>query len=226
MKALIFDIDGVVLNSPHETTFGKALKKMGIEGFTPEIYHMVASGRPRMKGAENILKELKIFKKVKDLKERQALVKKLYDLKQEFMDECIEKGQFTVFDSAVKIIKEAKRKGILIIAASSSKNAKKMLIKAGIYKLFDYDILGADLEHGKPAPDIFLLAAKAANLKPKDCIVFEDAPAGVEAAKAAGMFCIGVASHGHREWLKGADAVVDDLSEVSLNSLVEMHGKV
>lgn len=221
MKALIFDIDGVVLDSPHEITYGKALEKMGIAGFTTEIYHKMASGRPRMKGAENILEELKVFEKVRDLKERQALVKRLYDLKQEFMDECIESGQFTVFDSAVRIMKKAKRKGMVIIAASSSKNAKKLLIKAGLYGLFDYDILGADLKHGKPAPDIFLLAAKKAKLKPKDCIVFEDAPAGIKAAKAAGMFCVGVASHGHRKLLGDADLVVDDLAEIKLDELVK-----
>lgn len=221
MTAIIFDIDGVVLDSPHELTWRKALKKLGVKGFTSEIYNKTAAGVSRKFGAERILKEMKVFESLKIPKnKRDELVQKLCDYKQEFLDESIEKGEIKIFKSTVDMLREATVGGIKTIAASSSKNAKRMLLKVGVYELFDFDILGIELKHGKPAPDIFLLAAKAAGVKPKDCIVIEDVKAGVEAAKAAGMFCVGVASHGYRNGLQGADLIVNDLSEVTLDDLL------
>ena len=80
---------------------------------------------------------------------------------------------------------------------------------------FSVIISGDQVAHGKPAPDVFLAAARALNIKPSNCLVLEDAPAGVQAAKAAGMTCIAIPDHSVAQLdLSQADKVVASLHEV------------
>jgi len=102
---------------------------------------------------------------------------------------------------------------------SSSKNCLHILKKAGIINLFKVIITGNDIKRGKPNPDVFLLAALRLNLEPKQCIVFEDAVLGVEAAKRADMICIGIDRYHDPKRLSKADLVVSDLSKVTVEKL-------
>ncbi|MGH7751084.1 MAG: HAD family hydrolase, partial [Candidatus Dormibacteria bacterium] len=85
----------------------------------------------------------------------------------------------------------------------------------------DQDISGRDFAHGKPAPDIFLAAAEALGQQPTTCFVVEDAPSGVQAAKAGNMWAIGVARHDDAGLLteQHADLVVGSLDEVDMGGL-------
>jgi beta-phosphoglucomutase-like phosphatase (HAD superfamily) len=87
--------------------------------------------------------------------------------------------------------------------------------------LFDANVDGEDPPHGKPAPDLFLDAARALGYEPARCFVVEDAPVGIQAAKAGGMYGIGVARHGDSDRLRaaGADLVVERLDAVDLQTL-------
>ena len=77
---------------------------------------------------------------------------------------------------------------------------------------------GDDVTHGKPDPEVFTLCAQKIGAQPKQCVVIEDAAAGIEAAMRGGMASIGFASRGHtREELKDADIVVDALTDITLN---------
>ena len=83
-------------------------------------------------------------------------------------------------------------------------------------ELFEASITGDDVRHGKPDPEVFLLAASRLGVPCDRCVVFEDAPAGIEAARRAGMACVGLASKGRtREELAAADLVVDALEALS-----------
>ena len=87
--------------------------------------------------------------------------------------------------------------------------------------MFDANVCGRDFAHGKPAPDIFLAAAAELGISPPQCVVIEDAQSGVQAAKAGGMACIGVARLGDAPLLRsaGADWVVTSLDELTVAAL-------
>jgi beta-phosphoglucomutase-like phosphatase (HAD superfamily) len=131
--------------------------------------------------------------------------------------------------------------GIGLATASSSKNANLMLrqvrldtfaeehrldydfVRPGLslLEIFDVDTSGRDLAHGKPDPEIFLDAAAELRAAPVDCLVVEDAVAGVQAAKAGGMTALGVARAGDAALLAaaGADMVVTTLDDVDVDLL-------
>jgi beta-phosphoglucomutase len=108
--------------------------------------------------------------------------------------------------------------GILMAVGSSGPSANVALVveKLGAAELFGALITGDDVARGKPDPQVFLLAAERLGVPAERCIVVEDAQAGVEAARAAGMRCVGFASTGRtRAELAGADLVVDSLTELT-----------
>ena len=114
-------------------------------------------------------------------------------------------------------------------AASSSKNANAMMrqirLDSGqsLLDIFSVNVCGRDLRQGKPDPEIFLLAAAELQIAPAHCFVTEDAPAGIEAAKAGRMMGLGVARLGDAVPLRaaGADLVVTSLDDVAIDELVD-----
>lgn len=109
-----------------------------------------------------------------------------------------------------------RKKGVKIALASASKNAMGILNKLRIKDLFDAIIDGNKVSKAKPDPEIFLLGAKELGINPKDCVVFEDAEAGIKAAKSAGMYAVGV---GKTDSLKDSDYIVDGLYNFNINML-------
>src|SRR5207253_5665548 len=89
--------------------------------------------------------------------------------------------------------------------------------------LFQVNVCGCDLPHGKPHPQIFLVAAEELGTVPAECLVVEDAPTGIQAAKAAGMAAIGVARLNDENLLREAhaDLIVSTLDEVAVRALLE-----
>lgn len=128
------------------------------------------------------------------------------------------------FPGAVQFVRSCRAAGLLAAVASSAARVKvdANLEAAGFDAGADFGpgavVSGADFEKNKPAPDVFLAAAAALGLDPKNCVVLEDAPAGVKAARAAGMRCLAVATTlGAGELLReGADAVFDDISKMTV----------
>jgi HAD superfamily hydrolase (TIGR01509 family) len=120
--------------------------------------------------------------------------------------------ELVAFDDAVDSARELRRRGIPVGVASSSPRERlhRTLQRAGLLDAFDVTVAGDEVTNGKPAPDMFLLAAERLGVAPADCIVIEDSPPGVQAGVAAGMHTIGVARTGAP--LAGADRVVDFLT--------------
>lgn len=113
---------------------------------------------------------------------------------------------------AVELVHDAKRRGCLVAIGSSSKNAPLVLDKLGITDLFDAVADGSSVERAKPAPDLFLEAARRLGVPAADCIVVEDAGSGVDAALAAGMVAVGVGPQdrvGHANFRFDTPADVD-----------------
>jgi len=221
LRAGIFDVDGVLLASPHERAWREALAGFAEpERLTTALYQPHVAGKPRLSGARAALEALG----VPDA-ERQAPA--YAERKQEQIEALIAAGSFDGFADALRFVQAVGALGLPMAAASSSKNANGMMqptrLPSGqsLLDAFSANVCGRDLRRGKPDPEIFLLAATELGVAPEHCFVVEDAPAGVEAARAGGMTALGVARLGDAALLQaaGADLVVTNLDEVDLAEL-------
>lgn len=210
IEALVVDIDGVVIDTPHERAWREALAAR-VPGaiLSPAEYSAVVAGRPRLDGARAALARHGVV--------AEAEVRAYAAEKQARFLALVEDGDFTVFADARRFLARARAAGLKLAAASSSKNASAMLARADLAAVFDADLCGRDVAHGKPAPDLFLLAAAALGVSARDCLVLEDAPAGIVAAKAGGMAALGIARGGDAADLHaaGADVVVASLDDAA-----------
>ncbi len=119
---------------------------------------------------------------------------------------------------ARELLESLRSAGALLAVASSSRNARAVLDRLGIEPLLHAIVDGAEVSTAKPAPDLFLLASRRLGVAPERCVVFEDAAAGVGAAKACGMRCVGIGDHRR---VGMADAVVPSVAGVSPARIVE-----
>ena len=209
-ELVIFDCDGVLIdNEPIACrSLAKALNEFGVEISYDEVVelHIGAS----IKGV------------IKDIKERYGR-----DLTPEFWAGHLElflSSMATELEAIPGIFDVLDTIGLPKCVASSGRMArlKPALEIVGLYDRFAPHVYNAEMvEHAKPAPDLFLYAADQMNVTPGTCIVVEDSKAGVTAAKAAGMYCIGFTGGGHcgpghADLLKGhgADIVIDDMTQL------------
>ena len=125
------------------------------------------------------------------------------------------------------LLKAIKDNALRIAVGTSApqENVELILDELGIRKQLDAVVTAEDVERGKPDPEVFLLAAQRCNVAPTRCVVFEDAVAGIEAARAAGMRCVGVG----RADVAQADLVIDSLEKVTISdvkSLLDREGSL
>lgn len=247
-RGAIFDIDGVMVDSPHELAWRESLRELmegpwasirprttwSPEAFTSRVYQLQLSGKPRLSGALSALAHFG----VPDPQERAV---EYGEHKQAKLLRLIDAGDFTAFPDALRFILRVKEAGLRVAAASSSKNAYRFLrrirldefvaaqgrtspvVTPGLtlLELFDADVSGRNFGRGKPDPEMFLTAASELGVDPADAFVVEDAPSGVVAAKAGGMAALGIARADDAELLAGAgaDVVVTTLDDVDLDAL-------
>ena len=221
-SAAIFDVDGVLVASPHEHAWREALSEFSDPAnFTTEFYQAHVAGKPRLDGARATLQLLTGDAGA-------ARVQAYATAKQALIDELIEKGEFKAFPDAARLAADLNMAGLKLALASSSKNAAAMLRQLRLadgrtlLELFDADLSGRDIPRGKPDPAIFLSAAETLKIPAAQCVVMEDAPAGVTAAKAGGMAAVGVARLGDELLLAAAkaDLVVTSLDQVDVTALL------
>jgi len=226
LRAGIFDVDGVLLASPHEQAWREALQGFAEpDRFTTALYQAHVAGKPRLSGARAALEALG----VPDA-ERQAAA--YAEHKQERLEGLIAAGSVEAYADALRFVQAVGALGWPMAAASSSKNANRMMQPIrlasgqGLLDAFSANVCGRDLRRGKPDPEIFLLAAVELGMLPEHCFVVEDAPAGIEAARAGGMAALGIARLGDAALLQaaGADLVVTSLDDVAVDRLV--HGRL
>ena len=144
-----------------------------------------------------------------------AFLAKIIERKENLYQQSVREGQVALFPGALKWLQVLQARGIKQAVASSAPlgNITVTVEKLGLGDFFVELVPGADLPP-KPAPDVFLEAARRLNLPPEDCIVIEDSVAGVEAAHNAGMQCIAVATTHAAEELPDPDVLVDLLSDL------------
>ena len=116
-----------------------------------------------------------------------------------------------ILPGAAEYVSSIRARGIKTAIGSASKNTPLILDRLGISSLFDSVVDGNKVSKAKPDPEVFLRAAEELNTPPAECVVFEDAEAGIEAAHRAGMKVIGI---GKTQALKGADEMIDGLYQL------------
>ena len=221
LLAAIFDVDGVLVASPHERAWREALAGFADPVlFTTEFYQARVAGKPRLAGARAALEGLGVA-------DAEARAPQYATEKQALIDRLIAAGEFEAFPDAVRFAGALRAAGFRLALASSSKNVAAMLRRLTasdgrpLLSIFDADLSGTDVPRGKPDPALFLLAAKALNVPAKHCLVVEDAPAGIKAARAGEMAALGIARLGDEELLRAAaaDLVVTSLDQVDVSAI-------
>ena len=233
----VFDVDGVLVDSPHERAWRDALQQLmdtswsdlrdhagyAPENFTSELYREQMSGKPTFSGARAALHHF-------GLPVDDERVDEYGRGKQRTMERLLEAEGVAAYPDAVRFVRAVRGAGIPMAAASSSKNAANLLaripLEPGVTLLdaFDVDVSGRDFAHGgKPHPEIFLTAARELGVAAERCLVVEDSVSGVQAGTAAEMAVVGLARGGESDVLAeaGADLVVATLDEVDLAVLAE-----
>lgn len=205
IKGAIFDLDGVIVDTAkyHYLAWNRLASGLGFE--------FSQNDNEKLKGVSR-MKSLELLLKVGNItvseEEKMRLAQKKNAWYVEYVSNIDEKE---LLRGAKELILQLKNNGIKIALGSASKNAPLIMHKLGIEPLFDCIIDGNKVSKAKPDPEVFILAAKTMGLENSECVVFEDAKAGVEAAKSAGMKCIGI---GSSSILKEADLVVVGLYEL------------
>lgn len=208
IKAVIFDLDGVIVST--DDCHYKAWKKMADdEGiYFDKIINNRLRGVSRMESLEIVLEkaEKKYLEEEKlQLAERKNGYYKVFITK-------LTPGD--ILPGARKTLDELKTNGIKVAIGSSSKNTPIILKQIGLSDYFDAVSDGNNITNSKPDPEVFLKAADMLGISYAECMIVEDADAGIEAGKSAGMKTVSV--HG----AKGADIEIVDLSEKSLLSFI------
>lgn len=216
IKACIFDLDGVIVDTA--TFHYKAWKRLANElGFdlTPEQ-------NEQLKGISR-MKSLDILLDIGQIKITEEEKQQLADKKNSWYRELIkEMKPGDILPGSIEFFEELKSAGIKIGVGSASKNARTILQQIKIEKYLDSVIDGNKVANAKPNPEVFIRGAKEMEENPANCVVFEDAKAGIEAAKNGGMLSVGVGSENN---LGDADMVIAGLHEINLEKLQELENK-
>ena len=214
LKAIIFDMDGVLIDSigPIWESFSRVLRDEGVNFSDDYIKRNLAS---------SLRDNLQAWKTEFGIKD--------YDLMEfskkagEIQFELMKKEK--VNSELLTLLQESKKNNVVCAVATSSLRwrAEKILDLLDIKSFFQALVTADDIKNHKPAPDVFLEAANKLNIKPEKCVVIEDAGNGIDAAKNANMKTIGLITKYHSaDELKHADLVIKDFSELNIEKIKKL----
>jgi len=210
IKAVIFDLDGVIVDTvpAHYIAWKTIADELGI-AFDKEQNEQL-KGVSRIQSMEKILALGQVSKTAEEVLELTEKKNKIY------VDIISEMTPDDILPGVVNFLEMLETQGIPKSIGSASKNTPTILKAVGLTGRFDCIVDGNSVQRSKPDPQVFLKGAEGMGKAPEECVVFEDAISGVQAAKAGGMYCIGV---GKTEILGEADLVVPDMTNVDLKTL-------
>lgn len=213
LKAVIFDLDGVITDSAKYHYL--AWKELADELDIPfdEEYNEKLKGVSRMESLELILKNGKVCDSYTQ-EEKEAMAEKKNDNYKELIKQITPAD---ILPGIMSFLKELKEKDVKIALASVSKNAPFILKQLQLESYFDYIADAATVPNAKPFPDIFLAGMNEFNLKPEECVGVEDARTGIEAIHRAGMKAVGVGTPSEME---EADLLLTT-AELKLQTILE-----
>jgi len=206
-KALIFDMDGVLIDSEplHKKIEQDILKELGVNLPIEEHYKFASIGKEFW----NIIEKCYGYN-------RKTTADELHQEKASRYLKALTSKPIKPIVGLLELVSYAKAKGLVLAVASSSSlyNINLVLKAIGFEKYFTLIVSGEQVARNKPFPDIYLKTAALLNLAPGECMVVEDSANGVKSAKGAGMFCIGYRNlNSGIQDISPADVIVDSLSE-------------
>ena len=206
MKAFIFDLDGVIVDTANYHFI--AWKRIGEKLGYPLTHEQNESlkGVSRVESLERILSWAGVDI---DTQKKEAL---LIEKNEDYLNQIDSMGREEILSGVLELLEYAKQNDIPVALGSASKNATRILEKLNITSYFNAIVDGNHVAKSKPDPEVFLKGASLLNQVPEDCIVFEDAAAGIAAAKAAGMTTIGM---GGADEVKIADHCFDSMDLIT-----------
>jgi beta-phosphoglucomutase len=211
-QAGLFDLDGVIVDTAkyHYLAWRNLARQLGFE-FT-EKDNQRLKGVSRMRSLEILLE---VGGMTLDDERKTELAKQKNE---EYVAYIKQLDRSELLPGAKACLQQLREKSIKTALGSASKNAPLILKNLEIEYLFDAVIDGNKVSKAKPDPEVFLLGAQEIGVPAAACIVFEDAEAGLQAARAAGMFAVGI---GRAEELPSADIVFPGLHAVNVNELFD-----
>jgi len=212
IQAFIFDMDGVIIDSEplHFEVDMETMRYLGTEITKEELERFVGMTNPEMWAV--LREERSLPQTVEEIIEYQLAAK----------IKALRERSYAPIDGIAELLDGLKRRGIPVGIASSSPRSfiEEVVAKFGIAPHFACVVSGEEVDRGKPAPDVYLEAARQLGADPRQCVVLEDSRNGIAAAKAAGMTCIGyVNENSGNQDLSAADRVVRSISEISAEAL-------
>lgn len=215
IKSVIFDLDGVLVTTDelHFSAWKRLAEELGITGFT-KADNARQRGVSRMASLEVVLE--KTDRKFSD-EEKLALAEKKNDM---YVKSLSTLSPNDVLSGVNEFITYLRNNEIKTAVGSASKNTPVILEKTDLADKFDAVSCGLDTQKSKPDPEVFLIAADKLCIAPSECVVIEDSDAGIEAAKAGGMYAIAVGEAEHNKMADISAASVDDLYKI-----IEMFGR-
>ena len=210
IKAAIFDMDGLMIDSNPiiSRAYEEVLRECGVDKPTYNMQGIVHT--PGISAKANWSRLVNKYGITVDIEQ-------LAHKKNRIQTKLIKEG-VVAMPGLFSLLTLLSEHGVVMAIASSSKREIILEVtrQLNISRYFSVIVAGDEVSHGKPSPDIFLLAATKLSLKPDDCVVFEDAIDGVRAAKSAGMACIAISAI---ENLNDPDFSVANLVETSLEHI-------
>jgi HAD superfamily hydrolase (TIGR01509 family) len=210
LSGVIFDCDGTLVDS--EPLAGEAWRQT----LAPYGYAITAEDEAAVVGRPYAFTHAYLAERVPALPDAAVTWEHTRAILYELIDTRLQP-----FADAVKCVADLRVRGIAVGVASSSVRERldRTLARAGLH--FEVSVAGDEVEHGKPAPDLFLVAAERLGVDPARCVVVEDSPPGVAAGRAAGMATLAVCrTPGSEEALRGADRVVHKLAANDILALL------
>ncbi|MDF1547623.1 MAG: beta-phosphoglucomutase [Bacteroidales bacterium] len=213
IKALIFDLDGVVVDTAkyHYLAWKKLADELG--------FFFSEKDNERLKGVSRV-RSLEILLEVGGVQLEEDVKKKLAAKKNEDYLAYIKKmTPDEILPGVINFLEEARIRGLKTAIGSASKNAVTILETVQLLDYFDEIIDGNEVSKAKPDPEVFLNAARKLGVKTQECIVFEDAEAGIEAAINGAFHVVGI---GDKNTLNKAEMVIPGFAEVSLDTFLKL----
>jgi beta-phosphoglucomutase len=202
MRAAIFDLDGVIVDTAkyHYLAWKRLANELGFD-FTE-------ADNERLKGVSRV-RSLEILLEIGNVSIDEETRRQVAARKNEwYVDYIRHMDASEILPGAMEYLQMLRTKRVRIALGSASKNAPLILERLGLSMSFDAIVDGNKVSKAKPDPEVFLRAAEELNVPNHECVVFEDAEAGIEAAHRAGMTAVGI---GKPSLLKDADIVIAGL---------------
>lgn len=208
LKAVLFDMDGVIVDTEplHYKAYHQMFDDVSIN--VNDVFYKTFTGKSTLEICKTLCDEFRLTKSPEELV---AIKRKHFEYL--FNNDT----DLQLLDGVLDLIKNYHKHQLTLVLASSASmpNINRIFKRFDLDDFFKAKLSGADLKASKPHPEIFIKAAEASGFEKSECIVIEDSTNGIEAAKAAGIFCVGFKSpHSIHQDYSNADIVISEFSEI------------